>query len=769
MAIQQTQTRPETLRFSVDSQLVGELGERLVTRNHVALAELVKNAYDADASRISIEFCDCNVPDSKDAVPSIVLCDNGHGMGLDDVDAYWMRIATSNKVREPLSSMYGRPKTGDKGIGRFACQRLAKILVLTTVAKAEPGYERTTVTFEWAKFEAGTTLTAIPCEYKTQTLESDMPGTTLELIGLKDAWLERDFNTLRRSISWLTMAGEVRRKGFESDPGFAIDLQAVQFQQGEGLILDQLVDSGWGRLQGEVLADGRASLKLRGNYLSSEKTWVSDEKFPSLAGVVCDISLFASGEAYHLVRDKRILTKAVLSQLRREAGVRVYYEAFRVFPMGERGDDWLGLDRDAAVRRGSFTHPALKVIASRLGLDTRTPLMRPRNENLLGRVHIGGDAGSALQIKMNREGFVETQSLHQLVEFVRLAIEWMTIYYAQARNRFERQKARAAEREFVLELKAQRKSEHDSDDRSSSAIVGSALNFLAGRAMEPLRAGPMPEPEKRAVQRAEEVIETRVRELDSEIGVLRTLASTAPLLFTFAHEVGALIGRLRSSALRIHVMAEHLPPDEKDEAAAIAESMRDTAKNFTQMSELFGLVASARQSRPRRLYVHKLLTKVVAGAQFSTVEAGINVEVNCKTELKSPRILEAEMISIIVNLYSNAIKSCLSAQRRNMKIRISARETLSKFIFEVRDQGVGLAQKHWSEAFEPFCSDPADQIYSKLEARIGASTVSALGRGSGLGLSIVKGICGDYGGTVEFSKPDGWSLAVSASLPLREG
>ena len=771
MPTNQEEIRPDALRFSVDSQLVGELGERLVTRNHVALAELVKNAYDADASTISIEFRDCKVPKSKskDTLPSIVLRDNGHGMRFTDVDVHWMRIATSNKAREPFSPLYGRPKTGDKGIGRFACQRLASLLVLSTVAETEVGFERTTVTFEWAKFKAGTTLTTIPCKYKTKIIESGTPSTTLKLIGLKDAWLHRDFNTLRRSISWLTMAREVRREGFQADPGFAIELRAGQFEQGEGLILEQLVDSGWGRLRGRVLADGRASLKLNGNYLSGEKTWTSDAKFPALAGVACDISHFASGEAYPLVRNKRILTKSVLAQLRQEAGVRVYYEAFRVFPMGEHLDDWLGLDRDAAARQGSFTHPMLKDISSRLGLDARTPLLRPRNENLLGRVHIDGDAGRALQIKMNREGFVETASLRELVDFVRLAIDWMTIYYAQARNRYERQKAEAAALEFTRERKATGKGQPSAEVESRSATVISALDFLAGRAVDALGAEPTGDSQKRAVQRAEQVVETRIQELDSEIGVLRTLASTAPLLFTFAHEVSALIGRLGSNALRLDAMAEHLPADEKSEALAIAESMRDTARNFTQMSELFGIITSARQSSPRRLYVHKLLTKVVAGAQFSTIEAGIGVEVRCHSELKSPRIREAEMVSIIVNLYSNAIKSCLAAHRRNMQIQISAHETADGFVLEVCDQGVGLAKKHWEEAFEPFCSDPADQIYSKLEARIGASTVSALGRGSGLGLPIVKGICNDYGGTVAFSKPEGWSLAVSVSLPLRRG
>ncbi len=763
MAESGVETRPDALRFSVDSQLVGELGERLVTRNHVALAELVKNAYDADASSISIEFRETTDSETGEPVRAIVLSDDGHGMRFSDVDACWMRIATSNKVREPFSPRFGRPKTGNKGIGRFACQRLAAELVLTTVAETTTGYERTTVDFDWADFRAGTTLTGIPCQYRSETLAVAVPGTTLELVGLRDAWPQRDFNTLRRSISWLTLAREVRRRNFEPDPGFSIELRAGRFDEGEGLVLDQLVDSGWGRLQGTVLGDGRASLKLRGNYLEGEKHWTSDVRFHGLSGVSCDIGYFVSGEAYELVRNKRILTKTVLAQLREEAGVRVYYEAFRVFPMGERGDDWLGLDRDAAARKGSFSHAGLNRIASQLGLDSRTPLLRPRNENLLGRVEIGGTAGRTLQIKMNREGFVETDSLRELVDFVRLAIEWMTIYYAQARNRYERGKARAAERDFVQAVSDGRPAR--GADGSGTAVVMSALDFLADHAEKASRGDAL-DTDAGVVEKAEDVIHARFRELDSEIGVLRTLASTGPLLFTFAHEVNALIGSLGSNALRIDAMAEHLPIDEKTEALAIAKSMRETAKNFDEMSGLFGVVTSARQSKPKRHYVRERVKKIVAGTHFTTAEAGINVEIACSPELKSPRMFEAELVSIMVNLYSNAIKSCLAAHRSGASIKLAARQRRNTFVFEVRDQGVGLPEQHWDEVLEPFCSDPADLIYPSMEARIGSSTVTALARGSGLGLSIVNGICEDYGGAVQFGKPDGWSLAVRVTLPV---
>jgi len=163
----------KTLEFTVDSQLLGELGERLVTRNYIALSELVKNAYDADATKIIIRFINTKRGGTKAEDGEIHLIDDGHGMTFKQVEDYWMRIATPYKVREPISPIFGRKKTGDKGIGRFACRRLAKKLIIETIAKAPDSeeVEWTKMEFDWENFKPGTTLTEIPCEYQTKRLK----------------------------------------------------------------------------------------------------------------------------------------------------------------------------------------------------------------------------------------------------------------------------------------------------------------------------------------------------------------------------------------------------------------------------------------------------------------------------------------------------------------------------------------------------------------------------------------------------------------------
>ena len=97
------------LRFTIDALLLRELGERLVGKPHIALAELVKNSYDADATEVTIKF----LP-HKDRIE---ITDDGHGMTSEEFKNFWMRIGTVHKTREKQSRKWGRTLTGFKRRG----------------------------------------------------------------------------------------------------------------------------------------------------------------------------------------------------------------------------------------------------------------------------------------------------------------------------------------------------------------------------------------------------------------------------------------------------------------------------------------------------------------------------------------------------------------------------------------------------------------------------------------------------------------------------
>src|SRR5438874_5045287 len=111
--------------FIVDASLVQELGERLVGRPAIALGELVKNAYDADATLCRIEFGD----------DEIVVADNGNGMSEEEFKQHWLRLGTTHKIDELTSRRFKRPLSGSKGIGRLSAQFLADQLTLDSTPR----------------------------------------------------------------------------------------------------------------------------------------------------------------------------------------------------------------------------------------------------------------------------------------------------------------------------------------------------------------------------------------------------------------------------------------------------------------------------------------------------------------------------------------------------------------------------------------------------------------------------------------------------------
>ena len=175
-------TTAETFHFAVDSSLLGELGEKLVSTVHVALAELVKNAYDADAREVQV-----SISPEKAGAPRVMVKDDGVGMCLEDVQRFWMKIGTSNKLLEPVSSTFGRLKTGSKGIGRFACRRLGLNLRLTTCAKVRVAkgrshrYQTTQINFNWSDFKAGIDVDSVTCPAKLGWLRPETLGPAQDM------------------------------------------------------------------------------------------------------------------------------------------------------------------------------------------------------------------------------------------------------------------------------------------------------------------------------------------------------------------------------------------------------------------------------------------------------------------------------------------------------------------------------------------------------------------------------------------------------------
>src|SRR5947209_480750 len=116
-------------KFTVDARTIIALGRNSIKDNTTALLELVKNSYDADSTKVEIEI----ITKGKDG-GYIRIADNGKGMTENEVESKWLRIGYSYKVFDTVSKL-GRRKTGEKGVGRLAADRLGSLLTLITKSK----------------------------------------------------------------------------------------------------------------------------------------------------------------------------------------------------------------------------------------------------------------------------------------------------------------------------------------------------------------------------------------------------------------------------------------------------------------------------------------------------------------------------------------------------------------------------------------------------------------------------------------------------------
>ena len=129
------------------AQMLRRIGDELISSETVAVIELVKNAYDADATRVLVRF----QGPLEIGHGTIEVMDNGHGMSLETIQTTWMEPATLFRKRQQRSEKYGRRVLGEKGIGRFAASRLANTLEVVTRRVGEDREIR--ALFDWSQFD----------------------------------------------------------------------------------------------------------------------------------------------------------------------------------------------------------------------------------------------------------------------------------------------------------------------------------------------------------------------------------------------------------------------------------------------------------------------------------------------------------------------------------------------------------------------------------------------------------------------------------------
>jgi signal transduction histidine kinase len=143
------------------------------------------------------------------------------------------------------------------------------------------------------------------------------------------------------------------------------------------------------------------------------------------------------------------------------------------------------------------------------------------------------------------------------------------------------------------------------------------------------------------------------------------------------------------------------------------------------------------------------------------VTYGIEIATRIDEGLLVGPMLKGELAAILLNILSNSIKAVIAGGDGKPLIELHAYRSGKFVALDIKDSGIGISSNERESAFMPLVSDPASRLYDALEERLDQSERDLLGQGSGLGLSIVRGILERHGGSAEFTEPTaGWSTCL---------
>jgi signal transduction histidine kinase len=332
------------MRFEIDPRVVFRLGEDLISDDAQAMAELIKNAYDADSPWVKVSVDTAAVVPSVhgdgDLVGLITVEDAGIGMTREQIAHGWLRIAVSDKrvmKRRGGTTPKGRTPLGDKGLGRLGAQRLGEEIELDTKAR---GCEAINVRFSWSDFTSYETLSDVP------VVDSPSPrnrvGTAIRIAGLR----ERSYWSSGAERQHLIREMSQIISPYEGVEGFdvIIEIDGVQLDFFE--LTSQLRDTAEARY--ELRFDGQ-QLRIRGDlrlaFLAPNRTTGAQvERFQRFA-------LHDNGAAFAAwLADLPPIAEYGLRKPRRK-------NAFAGFDWTIESDAWGGLyrdDEDRLVSPGPF-------------------------------------------------------------------------------------------------------------------------------------------------------------------------------------------------------------------------------------------------------------------------------------------------------------------------------------------------------------------------------------------------------------------------------
>ncbi|KPM49515.1 sensor histidine kinase [Jiulongibacter sediminis] len=789
--------------FSVSARTAKLIGQENFASAEGAIVELVKNGYDADAKNCIIIFQN---HDSFSKHPVLYIIDNGVGMTRKVIQDHWMKIGTDDKLQNYLSAD-GRVKTGAKGIGRFALDRLGQESEMKTISKEEP-IEKSIWKVKWSDFEqVGVAIHQVKAdldpsdeldikdELKAQfqgfkeiinVLDKTKfdSGTVLKISPLKDDWNVESIKSLFNNLEVLIPPKE--------QPEFAVHLFSTNQLDDFGEVNSAYYDDFDYKITAKYMADDKntVSVEITRNELDvkrleenfgevfefdqmkefpyrledfkKENLTISRPllKLPGFSKVDPELLKQIGKFDFTFYFLKKSLVKKDLvrypyksmSQANRKAwlekfgGVKIFRDDFRVRPYGEDGQDWLDLGKRESRSPGG---PGQKMGGYRIGPD-----------QISGTVSISRIANASFQDKSGREGIQENEAFNL---FKNIIVEIIAIFerdrnvvmfnlneLEKAKNKVEGDKQKAKEEaEKILSQGENVESDGSEDGQDDSTPDDSD-----------------PTERERLFARNTKVLEQEIEEKDEEIRFLRGLASVGLIISSFAHELKSLRTRLSprtdflAGELKKYISKEDLNDVNKQENPFfMLQLMKEEDLKLKHWLD-YSLSTLKRDKRTR--------TNVNIGEYFEKFEAiwsnalkQRKVQIVRKGSKDSANVIKAfevDLDAIFHNLLSNSL-TALKERKGDYKKQVTIEWKVVDDYIEIlfNDNGVGLAEEYQAEPNRIFEYNESSKRNNKGDKI-----------GTGMGLYIVNLVIDDYNKAKLQLMPAEEGFTIKINLPKRK-
>lgn len=688
------------------ARLLHTFGDELISSDSVAIIELVKNSYDADATRILIRFEDPLEPGQG----KIEVIDNGVGMTLDIIKNSWFEPATPFRKQNSITEKKKRRVLGEKGIGRFASSRIADRLEVVT---RQAGADNEIWAFlNWKQFddeskyldeialEWGITKPTELCDEGTLRLlcwdrgveETENTngklnhGTILRMTSIRSEWNINKFKKLRSDLSRLVSPFFIAEREQKGDI-FEIMLDLPEpYADLSGLIEPpETLKYPHYRVSGDIGESGDYDFDL---YLSGESkptklkgvfTVEGDEK-PSCGPFHLELrvwdrdpqSLKLLGETL----DKRV--QELRHDIDDAAGINVFRNGFRVLPYGEPGNDWLQLDKRRFMN----------------------PTMRISNNQIVGQILISADENPGLVDLSNREGLITGPALSDLRDLVMSTLTQLEIYRYDVRHpktKIKKSESPLFQGFNLQSLRDVIRSRYPQDTELIS-IINDKENDM----------------------------DRRIDHVQVVLSRYQRLATLGKLIDIVLHEGQTPLAKIVSEATLGVQDISKIEGIEKTKSEKIKDRFQFINKQSGVIYTLFQRIApfgGRKKGRPGQTCLETAISDAFSLFDSEIREVGAQVTLPDSCNLVT--VDSVEIQEVLVNLLENSLYWLRKVSKEQRRIAVHVERKNEKEIMIVfSDSGPGIEPEYQDRIFEPYFSTKS--------------------QGIGLGLSIAGEIVQDY-------------------------